>query len=1205
MKTRITAQNSLIEVEALIANEVTKCEFWGDLGLSTEEFETLSESLRNHLNLSYSGIEYHCKSYPHCMTTYMVFFAVFKYDYNFWGAIADDLGVLIPQNQQESLGLCARRMFDKYSMDYSEAKTEARTNIAPIIYEACIPPDSSLEDLFYILSVDTYHAFDPQLIIDDLIDMRSYAIRKPLLRFLSRFQSDRAIDYMLEVYDAVISSEQRSSVRSRYTESYRIWRENERSKTGISRRKDKDNQAKPFLLFDEGRAGLSIMLPRIIVDIEWLDTAKWIVIANNGYQRIVECQVFGDEGRRYTDTLSVSVPPAEYYTVKLQDSEMFDEKPMKQWEVVGIPTDKPIWFNSNGRQVNANYIMYPYGIFVCYKDVVLSSTKEVNVERQFYPNMTDDYQLACVTPVGSEASIVFDYHGNRTELIMRPQIKMSLIGRHLFGIDDNSLFTDIPQLVIEMEGTTNEEAFELRVGDKSISVLLSVEDTVVNLKDFFKDEIQEYGTYNVRLYQRGRYVKQTEFNYVPAISSNYSPNMCWPANRKELGVGRVLKFKRLSDWEMAFEGCNVNFDEEYYMVDVPPCIGAISISLKSLTDGLSFRCAFDLPINPFEYDILSLQGEIVEKSSKLYKSDIKQITEDELWFSLRTFGPYTGKEYTLAIKNINGIEQRETIRLNNRGSGNLSLSAFYDTIRNSPLPLEIVLICSETPDNYISVAFVSETNSFAKQIKCIHTEKRDYIALPIEIDGKDINVVRFGFNATTIHPLYENTCLTKDGMFRAYPLPEKITEGLYFVSQQSRDLVFGTEDNSFSFQLTNNMIYSKCKRGKEQNVSSKRLLDYLLSDILSKTTGEEIESTTPYEILMSDAILQKVEKVQFDDSDIERLVALAYIANEKIETNKKMVLRKIMRRISSMLMKRGDRYRIIELLTELVVSKEVFDTCLYEYSLLLVYSDSPNRQELAGKVEKYSPELSMILLMSTDGAIRDCMWKERFIEIIGKDAVRHLLSVPDSSNPEETSSEQKKFVREIRPCKVSINLDDQIAGNFEAIQGMITFDKWGNPMFDISKKPDYGIYFGRIKYVDQYVNWYKNTHDRKDEMDGNLRQMMKLAVGKYEIQLLECINELEKDSEMSLMTKKYMQVIEGRIEGNISKTSYAWFFYLQGIAAYLTRLPVGYEVYDKMRGVGIKFMSAASVVAPKLSQRDILMAQVYIYLKRKEENLCQ
>ena len=34
-------------------------------------------------------------------------------------------------------------------------------------------------------------------------------------------------------------------------------------------------------------------------------------------------------------------------------------------------------------------------------------------------------------------------------------------------------------------------------------------------------------------------------------------------------------------------------------------------------------------------------------------------------------------------------------------------------------------------------------------------------------------------------------------------------------------------------------------------------------------------------------------------------------------------------------------------------------------------------------------------------------------------------------------------------------------------------------------------------------------------------------------------------------------------------------------------------------------MSVASVIAPRLSQRDILMATTYIFLKRKEEKLCR
>ena len=1200
MTSRITADLDLNGIESLIKDKASSCEFWGNLDLTIEEFDILGDAIRSALSRSLSGIELICKSYPHCMTTYMVFFAVYKFDYNFWGALADDLNTPIPQPQQESLGYCARKMFGRYSMDYSEAKDEARKNIAPIIYEACIPPDSSLDDLFYVLSYDSYHAFDPQLIIDDLIEMRSYAIRKPLLRFLSRFKNDRAIDYLLEVYDAIISAEQKSSIHSRYTDSYCEWKEKEKSKSGISSRKDKEHQTRPYLFFDEGRNGLSLMLPRIILESEWIDTAKWIVTSKNGFSRSVECKVFGDEGRRFTDVLSIPVPPVDMYTVKLQDSELFDDKPMKQWEVFGIPSDKPVWFNNNGRQVNANYILNPYGVLILPSAIQLS-TKEVSIEEQYYPNKTNSYRIVSITPLGSNAQIEFDCQGKHFELLSRPQINMELIGKHLLGVKGSNLFTEIPQLVIEVEGSVNKDSLELHIGNSIYPVILSGENATINLIECSNGELNKYGTYSVRLYQRGRFMKQVEFNYVPAVQSNYSSTLFWPPDRKKLSDVKTLRFKRLKDWEMVFEGCDVNCDEENYMVDVPSSVGSISVDFQSMADDFAFRCSFELPVNPFEYDILSLQGDVIEKTSKIHKTDLKSLTESELWFSLRTYGEFTDKEYKLALRTVNGLEQEETIKLNNKGSGNLNLSAFYDTIRNSPLPLEIVLICEDNLDNAISIIYVSEANSFTLPVTS--TRNRKCVRISAEDENKDLDVLRFGYNRNTVHLDYDSSKISEDGIYRGYPFPSGLTEGIYIVSGEKKESIFDIEDDSFSFDILNNILYVSCQQ-EDNKITSKNLLNHLFYDVLHISVGDELKEALSYRILTNLSKLKQIEIVQMDYTDIERLVALAYIYNGKIEKQKKKLLSQMMRCISVSLMKRGDRYRIIELLTELDAPQEVFDTCLKEYSLLLVYSDNPERQILAGKVEKYSPELSMILMMSTDGPIRDCMWKEKYIEIIGRDAIKHLLQVPYADSVEEANSEIKGFLREEMDNGVEVTLDDQIAGNVAVIQGMIGLDKWNNPTFDISKKPEYGIYFGRIKYVDQYVNWYKNTHDKNQEMYPELKQMKEDVVNQYGDKLLECIKELNNNRELKRLTNHYMRGIEGRIDSNISKYSYAWFFYLQGIAAFLARLPVGNPEYDKIRVIGIKFMSVASVIAPKLSQRDILMAQVFIYLERKEESLC-
>lgn len=1202
MNTQITRNQSLRDIEELIRNEVSVCEFWGNLQLSQEEFEALGDCIRNSFSSTGVNVEVLYKNYPHCITTYMVFFAVYKYDANFWGALAEDLNTSIPQPQQDGLGTCARRMFAKYKMDFSDSKDEARVNIAPIIYEACIPPDSSLEDLFYILSYDTYSAFDPQLIIDDLIDMRSYAIRKPLLRFLTRFKSDRAVDYILEVYDAIISAEQKNSIHSRYTDSYYEWKLTEKSRQGVSSRKEKEHQTRPYLFFDEGRKGLSIMLPRMIVESEWIDTAKWIVSAPDGFCRTVECKVFGDEGRRFTDVLSVSVPAAQQYTIKLQDSELFDDKPMTQWDIPGIPSDKPVWFNSNGRQVNANYILSPYGIMIFHSSIDFSELNEVGIEEQYYPYKTESYRIVSVTPLGNDAHLRFDCHGKSIELLSRPQINLKLHGKHLFNVEDLNLFTEIPQLIIETEGSVNRDALELHVGNSVCSVVLSEDCTTIDLVKSTHGELKSYGTYSIRLYQYGRFLKQIEFNYVPSIGTNYSPTLYWPANRTARNTRNILRFKRLKEWELSFEGCNVNFDEETCIVDVPSSVGAIPVSLQSLSEDFTFRCSFDLPVYPFEYDILSLKGETVEKTSKLYRTDLKSLTDEELWFSLRTYGSYAEKGYSLALKTINGLDQIEDVKLNNKGSGNLNLSAFYDTIRNSPLPLEIVLICENKQDEGIPVIYISEVNSFTSPVRL--NKKGDYVVLDAADDGKDIDVLRFGFNKQSFHLTYERSKLSNTGESRGYPLPERLVEGFYMVSGDKNEAFFDIDDDVFSFDQGNGLLYVRCHREDDHIRTSKHLLDLVLKDVLNKKTAEELKKTKAFEILTDPLKLRYFEIVQLDDFDIERLVAIAYIANEKIEKNKKKLLELLMRRISVSLMERGDRYRIIELLSVLETPQEVFDTCLKEYSLLLFYSDNPDRQILAGKVEKYSPELSMVLMMSTDGSIRDCMWKEKYIDLIGKDAIKHMLYVPKYDDTIDPVTEQKRFIREEPENYVSVRVDDQIAGNLNAIQGMITFDKWGAPKFDVTRKPDYGLYFHRIKYVDQYVNWYKNTHDRNGEIYLEIRSMMDSAVEEYGEKILDCIKDLNKHVDWKWLSKPYLEAVGQRTDPSASKSSYGWFFYLQGVAAFLTRLPIDRK-YDDKRKIGIKFMSEASVIAPKLSQRDILMAQVYIYLKRKEESLCQ
>lgn len=1216
MENPIQLGQTLKTIEQNIKAEIAKYEFWGDLELSFDETDILKERINAVLGNSGVDVGYMCKTYPYAMTTYMVFFVRYKYDVNFWGALAEELGVEISQYLHEELGSCARRMFTKYKMDFSDTKDEARINIAPIIFEACLPPESSLDDLFYVMSYDSFGVFDPQLIIDELIEMRSYTIRKPMLRFLSRFKDDRAVDFVLEVRDAMIAAEQRSARPSRYIGHYTEWKEQEKSKAAVNNRKNQEFQTRPYLFFDNGKKGLCVILPRTIMNSEWVVEATWNIKTRDGFEKTVYCNFMGDGGRRYTDTLAITVPPAEKYIISLSDSEGLDEKAGKEWEIEGIKNDKIVFFNANGRQINANYLLSPYGIMIIPDTIAIEKTSNIEVIDQFYPTNSEKYRITSVTPIGNDASFTYKTASASNTITARPQINMVLSGKTLFSLDEvnpnANIFTEIPSLNITVDGVMGTNGLEIRVGGVSHQIDIDIStDNIFEIKKLAKKEIDGYGTYSIRLYQFGRFLKQVEFSYVPKIKTNYSPIISWTSDN-DRRLKKTYKFQRLEDWEMEFGGCIVGGDDANYSVEVPSNVGEIPVVLKSMSDDFIFSCEFTLPVRPCDFEIVDRDGNVIENvTDRVYKVGLDEILETESWLTIRTFGGFKTLSYKVLLKTANGVEQEKYIWLTQNGAGNLNLSMFYDTLRNCPLPAEVVIMCDDDEEKTIVIARISEKTSMEVRPKYQQGEKKSFVILDMADDRKDIDLSRFGFNYSEVHIPYSESLLGKSGKTRGYVYPGRIGEGIYIVSGSKEQSIFDFEDDDIVDLALGKNIFLVSSRDKETVIeNSKHLINLLVGEAIYSDTNKDLSMGRAYVFFNNEQMLDKITDQVLDDADIEKLVALGYFVNSKIVNSKKEQLRECMRKISVHFMHRGDRYRIIELLTELNAPQEVFDICMKEYSLLLCHVDESNAKQLAEKVESYSTELAMVIMMGTDGSIRDCMWREKFRDLIGRDSVKQLLDVPKEEDPEIIAEEQKKFIRGIAGSKVRINLTNEISGNEEAIQGMIGYDKKYNPIFDLSKKPDYGIYFAKIKYVDQYVNWYKNTHNRNMEMDPVKRQMM-IDIVKENIKDIEkSIAVLKSDKELKKMTEQYVKTLEERFRPNSSIISlttacYPRFFYLEGLAAFFAKLPVDRADLDGIRNVGIKFMSVASVIAPRLSQRDILMATTYIFLKRKEEKLCR
>ncbi len=151
MNTKITSGLTIKDIEKIIKIEIPQCEYWGDLDLSFEEYEILTKAVSGLFRKGSLSVDYICGMYSYSVTTFLVFFVRYEYDDNFWDKLSDKLGIVIHTNYHKIFGDCATWLFKKYKMDYSDAENDAYTIIAPIMHQACLPPESNLDELCYVL----------------------------------------------------------------------------------------------------------------------------------------------------------------------------------------------------------------------------------------------------------------------------------------------------------------------------------------------------------------------------------------------------------------------------------------------------------------------------------------------------------------------------------------------------------------------------------------------------------------------------------------------------------------------------------------------------------------------------------------------------------------------------------------------------------------------------------------------------------------------------------------------------------------------------------------------------------------------------------------------------------------------------------------------------------------------------------------------
>ena len=1209
----------LFHIENLTIDELKGKSYWGHLDLPIESYEYLKACISERCK--YKPLKTILSHYPTAVTTFAVFMVRYKYDKNFWRLFESELGIKIPVSSQREIGSRILETFRDRGFNYDQVKDEQRKYVEPIIYQACLPPESCLDDLFFAIKSGNRGYFDPQLFIEELISQKAYTIRKPMRNFLDNFRETDAIEYILNVRDAMLAVEQRGTVESRYEIQYQEWNEQEKAKAAVrGKAASQQHQIKPFLTFEEGRRGLCMVLPRKILTRDWIENARWTVLCDKKAVGVT-CRVFGDDGKRYVDSITIPVYPAAEYTVFLRDAENEnDTENLAKFDIPGI--EDFVCFNERGAVINSEYLSIPLCSLVIKGTAAIEECHDINYTEQVYPMQCDEYRFYSVSVSGAGAFLKIKSPSKSVTLTARSKISIFLDGETLFSLPagETNLFTRMPDLRLNLKDLAFRKDLEIRVGSKRIPIQCDGGDESVTLRldQYFEAVEKRYGTYSVRLYQAGRFLRQTEFCYVPKINSDYTCCLSWPKNGKILRQ-RSFRFERKKDWELSFENCKVDRTEKEYIVSYPENAGVLDGSLRSMRDDLIFEAKFRLPLTPLMLEIMEADGaEPVNVYGSPLSLGLSEFTERGRWLAVTAFDDFREKNYTVTLRNTDGIQQQETLRVSANGEGICRLSAFETTLRSCVLPALFEI--RRADDSEHGIPFMLVSNQAVMQDYPVYSKERNAIAVRLPDAYKRMEFTRFGTEPFRC-AIRENEWVS----YQAHGFHQFSTElpaGIYSLTDSEPMDIFDLEEDdsaklsqdvpAFLVRQTDNTPYQKD--------SIHIILPKLIDCVFTVCNRKPMD-------LMNDPMIQNVltgkthpkKARELNDFEIELLTALGYITDSKISESRRKTITGFMKVISEDVLSGVDRTRIIRALTAMKCPQSVFDVCKANYSLFLFDPDETDMKPLAEEAEPYSITLALLMLLDTDAPLKDTLRLEKFRTLIGTEALADMLGVHRLKDLAAAQTAVRKFLNDEKSEDIRVNLSSEISGEMEPLMAMIDGeDKKGKVYFDLAKKPETGFTFDQIRFCDQYVNWYRLNSVSNEIRPDVVAKMKKLVNEQTAKDIKEAAAGLRRNRKQKEVFNEYNDALRSRLADQsyidfdslldpykLRNNSLPRYFYLQGLAAYFSRILGSDEDAAFIRETGNRFLAGAYEISPRMVRRDIVMASTYIYLKKKEEELCR
>ncbi|MHC1721869.1 MAG: hypothetical protein AB9836_01550 [Aminipila sp.] len=341
---------SLGAIEENITNLIKECGIWGDLDLSYDEYEILSEKIFEGTKEKSSILQMQ-KSYPLVNITHAVNLIIHEEYEDFWTAYSERLGITINTNQRIILGKNWKLIFEKLGFNKFNNDIKDMT-IMPIISQAGIP-NSEIEDIFDLIKYsDMQENFEPNALIDELTSWRSYAIGLSTKSFINLYPERAAkffmdINELINLVDTQEIDDEKYSIR--VIRKFNEWKEKEKY---IGRKRPRNAEVpSPYLIYNQRDNQFSMVLPPYSVSNEYAHYMRYIIVDSDYNRYEGKVSIRSDGQGRYIKQLVIPVNATRAYSIHWFD-DTDENNPLLDKKITGPFGYGSVIFDDKGKKIN-------------------------------------------------------------------------------------------------------------------------------------------------------------------------------------------------------------------------------------------------------------------------------------------------------------------------------------------------------------------------------------------------------------------------------------------------------------------------------------------------------------------------------------------------------------------------------------------------------------------------------------------------------------------------------------------------------------------------------------------------------------------------------------------------------------------------------------------------------------------------------------